>query len=415
MKYTYFGMTIPEYCEKHNLSSESIYKRIYYIRKKNPNLTPKEIMSIVFGSERSNKYIYHGMSIKEYCAQKNISSESLYRRIHYLKKLNPTLSPEELITLAIEGKDFPKYIYKGKPLAEYCAEHNVSFKTIYEKLCKLRKANPTLSTEELITLAFQKKPHPNTKYIHQGISLYEYCIKNEINIHTIYARMKKIKNENPELTLEEVVNEALTRNFVEENAIYFWNDTTLSKYCKEHPEISFKNIRSWIRNELDKNPHQSIEILINNYLNGLNNKNRWFYLEIPLKTFCDNNDISYESIRSYLFKMLRNPKYSNWSDNELVTYLVEKRFLINGNSLKNYCLSINFSYETMHELLIKAIKNHPTAKFRTILISTISTINQYYLINYQKIKHYPEEINNYLKDSTNYYLKNSYNLSRIMK
>ena len=106
--------------------------------------------------------------------------------------------------------------------------------------------------------------------------------------------------------------------------------------------------------------------------------------------------------------MLRNPVYSNWSDNELVAELVERRFLINGKTLKKYCSSINFPYETIHEILKEEIKKYPNTKFKTILISTINTIMSYYLTNYETIKHIPEEINNYLKDSTNKYLRNKF-------
>lgn len=408
MKYTYYGMTIPEYCAKHNLSSRSIYSRLKNLKKKNPNLTSEELLSIVFRTKRSTKYIYHGMSIKEYCEKNNIPISRLYRRIDYLKSLNPNLSPEELIKLAIEGKDLPKYTYKGTPLVEYCAYHNLSFPKVYNRICKIQKENPNLTTEEVVNLAFQKKVNPNVKYIYEGTSLYEYCAKNNISVYTIYRRMRKIKEEKPDLPLDEIVSEAVTRNLAEEQVVYFWNDKTLSKYCKEHPEINYGSIRGWVCNELSKNPHQSIESLIESYINGLNNKNRWFYLEIHLKTFCDNNDLSYESIRSYLFKMLRNPTYSNWSDNDLVEYLVERRFLINGKTLKEYCNSINFPYETIHEILKEEIKKYPNTKFKTILMSTITTIMNYYLTNYKTIKHFREEMYNYLKDSTNEYLRNNF-------
>lgn len=407
MKYTYYGMTIPEYCAKHNLNCKSIYSRLKYLKNKNPNLSDHELLSIVFNTERLTKYTYKGMSIKEYCAKNNISSDYLYHCLAYLKTLNLDLSNEELIKLAIESPDLPKYIYEGKHLAEYCVNHNLSFKTIYNRICKLRKEHPELSTEELVNLAFKRKLNPLVKYTYQGISLYEYCAQNNINLFTIYSRMRKLKQENTQISDEVLINEALTRNLAEEQIIYFWNDTPLVDYCRTHPEVNISSIRGWICKELKKNPHQSIESLIEAYINGLNNKNRWFYLGIHLKTFCDNNDISYESIRSYLFKMLRNPIYSNWSDNDLVEYLVEKRFPINGKNLKDYCASINFPYETMHEILKEKLKKTPDTKFKTILMSTIITINQYYLINYETIKHYPEEINTYLKDSTNEYLRNN--------
>ena len=415
MKYIYYGMTIPEYCANHNLDCESIYARIKYLKKKNPNLSNHELLSIVFNTERLTKYIYKGITIKEYSFQNSTPSYSLYHRIAYLKKLNPDLSDDDLVKLAIEGEYLLKFVYEGKPLAEYCAEHNTSFKTIYNRICKLRKANPDLSTEELVELAFKRKLNPSVKYIYEGISLYEYCAQNHTNLFTIYSRMRKLKQESPQISDEELIKEALTRNLAEEQVIYFWNDKPLTKYCKEHPEVNITNIRNWVNKELRKNPHQSREKLINDYLNKINNKNRWFYLGIPLKTFCDNNDISYESIRNYLFKMLRNPIYSHWSDNELVAELVERRFPINNQTLREYCRSINFSYEIIHEILKDKINKYPDIKFKPILISTINTIMYYYLTNYEAIKHFSEEINNYLKESTNYYLKHSSTLLKALQ
>ncbi len=246
------------------------------------------------------------------------------------------------------------------------------------------------------------------KYQYQGISLYKYCDQHNINKFTIYSRIKKFRKENPTLTDDELVILALTHDLSKENADYLWNNTTLYKYCKTHPEISYVNIRSWLTSQLKLNPKSSIDELITNYITGKNNKNRWFYLGIPLKTFCINNNISYDSIRAYLFKALRNPKYMTWNDEELVSYLVERRFLINGKTLKEYCISINFPYNIVHELLQQELTKNPH-NFKTILITTISTINNYRLTHYQTLKEFNNNITTYLNNSTNTYLKNNVN------
>ena len=155
--------------------------------------------------------------------------------------------------------------------------------------------------------------------------------------------------------------------------------------------------KSWYKIQADS----SIEYLINAYINGENNKNRWFYLGIPLKNFCLHNDISYDSIRYYLLQLTKKPKYATWSDDKLVAYLVEKRFKQKNLSLEEYCLSLNFPYDAKHNLLKQELKKYPDLKFSQILHSVIITINYYRLTNYGKLKQQPKVIKTYLEDSTN--------------
>lgn len=254
------------------------------------------------------------------------------------------------------------------------------------------------------------------KYEYEGMSLSAYCEKNNIKKFTIYSRIRKIKKENPNLTIEEVIKKALNKNYYfEEGNVLLWENTSLYTYCCNHPNLNYSNLKRWLNQELLKNPRKNVENLIKDYINGINNKNRWFYLKILLRKFCKKNNISYNSIRNYLTKALKNPIYANWTDNELVEYLVERRFRINGKVLKDYCTLINFSYDAMHEILKEELQKNPDTKFKIILLSTITTINQYRLTNYSKINNFNQEINKFLDDSTNTYLRSSYNLNKTLK
>ena len=254
------------------------------------------------------------------------------------------------------------------------------------------------------------------KYEYEGMSLSAYCEKNNIKKSTIYPRIKKIIEKNPNLTIEEVIKKALNKNYYyEEENVLLWENTSLYTYCRNHPNLNYSNLKRWLNQELIKNPRKNVEDLIKDYINGINNKNRWFYLGILLRRFCEKNSISYNSITKYLTIALKNPIYANWTANGVVEYLVERRFRINGKILKDYCASINFPYNTIHEILKEELHKNPDTKFKTILLSTITAINQYRLTNYFKINNFNQEIKKYLDNSTNTYLRSSYNLNKTLK
>lgn len=286
-------------------------------------------------------------------------------------------------------------------IKDYCLAHSIPKESIYTRISYLKKVYPNLSPDELVSLAITSHtPKVEPKYHRGGMSLYTYCDKNNIKKYTIYNHIKILKRENPDLTDDELVEQAFTRNFREDQIIYYCGDTSLYKFCREH-EIRYQSLRNWLSQELAKNPHQSVEELINFKLNGGNNKNRWYYLGIPLKDFCLHNDISYGSIRYYLLQLTKKPKHATWSDDKLVAYLVEKRFKINNHSLEEYCHSINFPYDVMHNLLKQELAKHPDLKFREILDTIIATINYYRLTNYGYLKQQPSIIKSYLEESTN--------------
>ena len=66
------------------------------------------------------------------------------------------------------------------------------------------------------------------KYEYEGMSLSAYCEKNNIKKFTIYPRIRKIQKENPNLTIEEIIEKALNKNyFFEEGNIILWENTSL--------------------------------------------------------------------------------------------------------------------------------------------------------------------------------------------
>ncbi len=376
MKYEYLGMSIEKYCQKNNLSSRTIYRRIDRLKKKYPHLTPDELVTLAFDNKKLNKYEYLGMSIKEYCERKNITPQQVYNRVGFLKKQNPALTPQELFELAITKKWGPKYEYHGMSIKEYCEKNNLSVRAIYFRIHYVKKKNPNLSPDEIITKAIEEKRYQI--YNFEGLSMREYCKLHGIPLTTMYERISTLKKSHPNLSDEELVKLAVLNKH---SMKYEYHGMSIPEYCETH-SIPKSYIYHNISSLKKQNPNLTPEELVNTafekyYTYGINSpKTHYYYLGVSLREFCNNNDLSYNSIKAYLLAASKNPKYEGLTDEELVSYFVEQKYPINGLTLKEYCSLVNFSYESMHELLKEKLKQYPNIKFKIILTSVINSINE---------------------------------------
>ena len=88
-KYYYQGIPISEYCKKHNINVNTIRGRIWkkLHNKKYENYSLEEIINMVMESSGTQvKYMYKGVSLRQYCIQNNINITTINSRINSLKK-----------------------------------------------------------------------------------------------------------------------------------------------------------------------------------------------------------------------------------------------------------------------------------------------------------------------------------------
>lgn len=218
-KYFYNGIPLTEYCKNNNLNINTIRARISKKRrnKKYENYKDQEIVDMVIETSGTNtKYMYKGVSLRQYCLEHGINIVTIHSRINRLKNNNQSLSNDELVTLAMEEFCNQNYslFYKGIPLKEYCkANPGMNYDAIRTYIYTQRKLNSQLSTEELVSQYLNKETKNNCRYYYLGIPLKRYCRINNLGYSTIvkeinrYQTSSKFRNLSDNELVEMVVSE----------------------------------------------------------------------------------------------------------------------------------------------------------------------------------------------------------------
>ena len=90
-----------------------------------------------------------------------------------------------------------KYFYKGMPLSRYCKENDININTIRARIWKKKQSKKYESyTEQEIVNMVVEAYGSAIKYTYKGMSLRQYCLKNNINIGTINSRIVSLKRKN---------------------------------------------------------------------------------------------------------------------------------------------------------------------------------------------------------------------------
>ena len=88
-KYFYHGIPLSKYCKDNNINISTIRARIWKKKqsKKYENYTEQEIVNMVIEAYHSAiKYMYKGMSLRQYCLANGINIGTINSRINNLKK-----------------------------------------------------------------------------------------------------------------------------------------------------------------------------------------------------------------------------------------------------------------------------------------------------------------------------------------
>src|SRR5699024_2082716 len=132
--------------------------------------------------------------------------------------------------------------------------------------------------------------------------------------------------------------------FDNKNFRFFYKGVPLKEYCESHPEINSNTIRTYINREKEKNPELSDEKLIEQYLDKEHKGiYKYYYLGIPLKQYCDENNLSYRNLITYMSRYRKTDNFKGLSDDEFVEAIMdqyqpfEPKYLYKGLTLREYC------------------------------------------------------------------------------
>ena len=296
-----------------------------------------------------------------------------------------------------------KYFYNGIPLFKYCKDNNININTIRGRIWKKRQSNKykNYTDQEIVDMVIESYGSA-IKYMYKGISLRQYCLDNGINIGTINSRINNLRKKNKNLSNDELVILAM-EGFDNKNFRFFYKGIPLKEYCESHPEINYNTIRTYINREKEKNSELSDEELIQQYLDKEHKGiYKYYYLGIPLKQYCDENNLNYKNIIIYMSRYRNTDKFKGLSDEEFVEAIMEKyqpfepKYLYNGLTLREYCILNNLSYYSVVSFVKRRLAKDSTKSIDDLIDEGIRVINRYGIIYYYKgipLKDYAEQNN----------------------
>ena len=296
-----------------------------------------------------------------------------------------------------------KYFYNGIPLSKYYKDNNINISTIRARIWKKKQSEKykNYTEQEIVDMVIEAYGSA-IKYMYKGISLRQYCLENGINIGTINSRINNLRKQNEKLSNDELVILAM-EEFDNKNFRFFYKGVPLKEYCENHPEINYNTIRTYINREKKRNPELSDEELIEQYLNKEHKGiYKYYYLGIPLKQYCDENNLSYENIILYINRYRNINSFKELSDDEFVEAIMEKyqpfepKYLYKGITLREYCIQNDLSYYSVVSFVKRGLAKGSTKSIDDLIDEGIKTINRYGIIYYYKgipLKDYAESKN----------------------
>ena len=294
-----------------------------------------------------------------------------------------------------------KYFYNGIPLSKYCKDNDINISTIRARIWKKKRSKKyeNYTEQEIVDMVIEAYGSA-IKYMYKGISLRQYCLDNGINIGTINSRINNLRKQNEKLSNDELVILAM-EEFDNKNFRFFYKGVPLKEYCESYPEINYNTIRTYINREKEKNPELSDEELIEQYLDKEHKGiYKYYYLGIPLKQYCDENNLSYRNLITYMSRYRNTDNFKGLSDDEFVEAIMdqyqpfEPKYLYKGLTLREYCIQNDLSYYSIVSFVKSRLAKGSTKSIDDLIDEGIKTINRYGIIYYYKgipLKDYAEQ------------------------
>lgn len=233
-KYYYNGILLKEYCKNEGLSYSTIKSRIRKINEEGKITDSDEIVQLSVDEYKNLniKYMYNGVTLREYCESEGINYEAITTQIRRLKKKGKITDNSEIIRLSIvEYKKLNiKYMYGGIPLVEYCKNEGINYDTIKRRIRKIKEEGKITDVDEIVRLSVDEYKDTRTKYMYEGVPLMDYCKDNNIAYQSIMGRIYRRKKKNSSLTPSELVKLSLSE-YYNMNFMYFVDDIPLKEWC----------------------------------------------------------------------------------------------------------------------------------------------------------------------------------------
>lgn len=189
----------------------------------------------------------------------------------------------------------PKYVHKGLTLRQYCLKNDLSYYSIVSFVKRKLAENSKKTIDELINEGINTINRYGIVYYYKGIPLKDYVKEHNLNVATIrVAVLKKVANSNR--SFQEIVDECV-ESCDKLPRKYYYNDMSIFTYCKK-AGISYNTVIKKYLNEYqdkkDLSVTEAIKEIVDYYL--LNPPNKYFFNNQSLANFCDVNNYPYLAI-----------------------------------------------------------------------------------------------------------------------
>ncbi len=170
---------------------------------------------------------------------------------------------------------------------------------------------------------------------------------------------------------------------------YSYKGMSLLDLCKSNPELNYNTIRTYIYRQTQKNPNQTVEQIIDQYMNKLHKGiYRYYYIGIPLKQYCIENHLSYTNILAYIQYHKNDEQFVGLNDDEFIELIMgqyepfEPKYVYNDLLLTDYCKQKNIPYTSVVSFVNRKLASGVEKTIDDLVKEGIENIHRYGVIYY---------------------------------
>ena len=120
-------------------------------------------------------------------------------------------------------------------------------------------------------------------------------------------------------------------------------------------------------------------------------ESKYYYNGVPLSEYCKDNNRNLKTIRTRIWKKKNNPKYSKYTEQQIIDMVVETygsgtKYMWEDMSLRQYCIKNEINYGTITSRIEKLKKENPSLSNEELVLAALKEFqNKNYRFFYEGI------------------------------
>lgn len=242
-----------------------------------------------------------------------------------------------------------------------------------------------LNNDEFVEAIMEQYQPFEPKYLYNGITLREYCIQNDLSYYSVVSFVKRKLAKGSKKSIDELIDEGIN-TINRYGIIYYYNGIPLKDYCEEN-NLNANSIRGAILRKQAKT-NQSLQEIINNCVESYQKFTiKYYYNGEKLLSYCNKIGLNYNTvIQVYLDKYSSNPEISiDDAIKQIVDYYIENppvktKYYFNDLSLSKFCDANGYPYLAIYRR-IRTLQNKKELNDEQIIETAIKKYEDKLQIN----------------------------------